>query len=180
MSKLVISAIGQDQPGIVGAFTQVLFENHCNIEDTSMTLLEDHFTMLYIIQAPPTFSLEKLSEKLQHVLKNFKLHMDIHPIETKLELKDSAGRPWMISVSGEDQTGIMCHVARYLAIKQINIRHLSSKKLSRPNGEILFLMALEVDVPASIEDEILQRDLMDLAEREFLEIHAEPLEVHTL
>lgn len=180
MKKLVVSAIGKDQPGIVAAFTKVLYDTRCNVEDTSMTLLEDHFTMLFIIHAPVDLTEQALEAQLKSVLQDYQLQLAIHAIETTRETLETTGRPWMISVSGPDQTGIMYHVTQYLASQQINIRHLSSKRLTRPGGETLFLMALEVDVPETLTDDTLLADLSGVAQRERLEIHAEPLEVYTL
>lgn len=180
MKKLIISAVGQDKPGIVAAVTQVLFDTRCNVEDTSMTLLEDHFTMLFIVHAPLEVTEEALESRMKQVLSDYHLQIAIHSIDTMKETPEAQGRPWMISVSGPDQTGIMFHVTQYLAARQINIRHLSSKRLSRPGGETLFLMALEVDVPESVSDADVQADLSGVARKEGLEIHAEPLEVYTL
>ncbi len=180
MKKLVISAIGKDQPGIVGAFTQVLYEGACNIEDTSMTILEDHFTMLFIVTVPTELTESDLRAKLNAVADRFQLQLDIHPVDVERETVGSSGHPWMISVSGPDQTGITYHVSRYLGEQGINIRQLTSKRLTRPSGEILFLMAMEVDVPQSFTEDRLQTELNAIAEAESLEIHAEPLEVYTL
>lgn len=180
MQKFMISAIGKDQPGIVGAVTQVLFENACNLEDSSMTLLEDYFTMLFIVLAPPNLTLANLEQKLKQELQAFEMQLALHLISTDEENPSPKGRPWMLSVSGLDQTGIMYHVTTYLGSQRINIHHLSSKRLSRASGEILFLMALEVEVPEALSDSALQQDLNKLAADNQLEIHAEPLEVYTL
>lgn len=180
MKKLVISAVGKDQSGIVAAFTKVLYENHCNVEDTSMTLLEDHFTMLFIIHAPGEVTVAHLENCFKQVLQEFNMQLVIYTIDTNRETLDTEGYPWMISVSGPDQTGIMYHVTQYLSAQYINVRHLSSKRLSRPDGETLFFMALEVDVPECLPQKQLQQDLARLAQTEQLEIHAEPMETYTL
>ncbi len=164
----------------MAAFTKALYDNQCNIEDTSMTLLEDHFTMLFIVHIPHELTSEHLEKHLKNVSQEFNLQLTLYPIETTIENPESSGTPWMISVSGQDQTGIMYHVTQYLAAQKVNIRHLSSKRLRRSSGETLFLMALEVDVPQSLLPEQIQSDLHALSSREGLEIHAEPLEVYTL
>lgn len=176
----MLAAVGRDQSGIVSAVSQVFFDTQCNVEDTSMTLLEDHFSMMFIIQAPPSLTVDKLQEKLTTAFPQDSLHFSIYTIETQQEEPQRTGTPWMISVSGPDQTGIMFHVTRYLAQHQINIQHLSSKRLTRSNSMPLFLMALEVDVPASISEHDIIEDLKALAQKQQLEIHAEPLEVYTL
>ena len=43
--KYIMTAFGKDRPGIVADVTQVLYENGCNLEDTSMSLLSDEFTI---------------------------------------------------------------------------------------------------------------------------------------
>ncbi len=179
MKKLIISVIGKDKPGIVAAFTNVLYSNSCNVEDTSMTLLEDHFTMLFIVSVPLELTVKRLEECLSEVLQDFHLELAIHIIDTEDENPPPSGRPWMISVSGRDQTGIIFHVAHYMASRQINVRHLSSKRLTQQDGSV-FLMAIEADIPPDVRDEELHRELNEVAERENLEIHAEPLEVYTL
>lgn len=180
VQKLILLAVGQDKPGIVAAFSQVLCDTGCNIEDTSMTLLEDHFTMLFIVHAPQGVTIPSLEAQLKQVTQDFHLSLAIYPIHTERETPESTGRPWMISVTGPDHTGIVYHVTRYLASRNINIRHLSSKRLSRPAGNTVFLMALEVDIPEAVSDAELQQDLAGIRQAHSLEIHAEPLEVYTL
>ena len=43
--KYIMTAFGKDRPGIVADVTQVLYENGCNLEDTSMSMLSDEFTI---------------------------------------------------------------------------------------------------------------------------------------
>lgn len=179
MKKLIISAIGQDQPGIVAAVTRVLFDNQCNLEDTSMTLLEDQFTMFFIVEAPLNLTVAELEDKLLQELTQFHLQLAIHIVETEANLPPASGTPWMVTVTGADQTGIIYHVTQVLADAAINIRHLSSKKLSRAEGP-LYIMSIEIDVPDAVSPETLLANLKDLSQREKLDVHAEPLEVYTL
>lgn len=180
MKKHIIFAVGKDQPGIVAPFTQLLYENRCNLEDSSMTLLEDYFTMLFIVHSPEDLTTAALQERLQTVSQDFQLQLAIFSIETEEENPSPKGRPWMLSVTGPDQIGIMYHVTRYLASQKVNIRQLSSKRLSRLSGEPLFLMALEVEVPESVSDEGFSQGLRAVSGEGSLEIHAEPLEVYRL
>ncbi len=179
MKKLSIAAIGKDQPGIVGAFTKVLYDNACNIEDSSMTILEDQFAMLFLVHAPVQVAETDLAGQMQAVCAKFDLKLDIHNVETVKESIDAAGRPWLISVSSPDQTGIMYHVTCYLAEQGINIRRLSSKRLSAQDSP-LFLMSMEVDVPNTLSDAAVEADLQQLGRDNQLDIHAEALEVFVL
>jgi uncharacterized protein (UPF0210 family) len=43
MSKVILSILGHDRPGIVAAFSNVLFEHECNNENVSQTTLQFEF-----------------------------------------------------------------------------------------------------------------------------------------
>ena len=47
-NRYIMTAFGQDRPGIVADVTKLLFENGCNLEETSMTLLADEFTLILL------------------------------------------------------------------------------------------------------------------------------------
>ena len=43
-----MTAFGKDRPGIVADVSQIIYENGCNLEDSTMTLLEDEFTIILL------------------------------------------------------------------------------------------------------------------------------------
>jgi glycine cleavage system transcriptional repressor len=180
VKKLMISGAGKDRPGIVAAVTRVLYELKCNVEDTSMTRLEDHFALLMIVLAPVTVTEDRLRERLIEEAGSLGLTLDLHAIETARETPAPRGKTWMISVTGPDQTGIIWHVTRWLAGREINVQTLSSKRLSREGGDPLYLMSLEVEVPEGLPSDEVQKGLAGVARDARLEIHAEPLEEYTL
>jgi len=47
---LVISALGEDRPGIVSQFSKVLLEHGCNIEDSRMTVLGGEFAVMLLVE----------------------------------------------------------------------------------------------------------------------------------
>jgi glycine cleavage system transcriptional repressor len=49
MHQLALSAIGRDRPGIVAATTAVLLRHGINVEDSRMSILRGHFTMVLIL-----------------------------------------------------------------------------------------------------------------------------------
>ncbi len=46
---LVVTAIGQDHPGIVRSFTKTITEHDCNIEDSRMSILGGEFAMILLL-----------------------------------------------------------------------------------------------------------------------------------
>jgi glycine cleavage system transcriptional repressor len=178
--KHLLTLVGRDQVGIVSAVTKVLLDLNCNIEDTSMTQLEDQFAMLFIVSCPPELPEVVLHETLEIALAAFKLHLSIHQPHIHAEQSALKGSPWMISVSGEDYSGIIHHVTHGLASLEANIRQLSTKRLEQARKKPLFLMAIEVDMPSHKSATEIEAQLKHLAQEQHLEIHAEAIEVYTL
>lgn len=48
-SRVVISVLGDDRPGIVAGVSTVLAKHKVNIEDITQTVLQDTFTMTMIV-----------------------------------------------------------------------------------------------------------------------------------
>ncbi len=53
MKRYALSAIGRDTPGMVAKVTKELYVHGCNIEDSSMTRLEDEFAIILIMSMDP-------------------------------------------------------------------------------------------------------------------------------
>ena len=56
--KFVMTAFGKDRPGIVADVSQIIYENGCNLEDSTMTLLEDEFTIILLFAGREEGNLE--------------------------------------------------------------------------------------------------------------------------
>ena len=52
MRHHALSAIGRDRPGIVAAVSEALLAHSVNIEDSQMTILRGHFTMMLVVAVP--------------------------------------------------------------------------------------------------------------------------------
>lgn len=48
----IVTAFGQDRPGIVALMADSLYRLGCNIEDTCMTRLRGEFTMMLMVRLP--------------------------------------------------------------------------------------------------------------------------------
>ena len=56
--KFIMTAFGKDRPGIVADVSQIIYENGCNLEDSTMTLLADEFTIILLFAGREEGSLE--------------------------------------------------------------------------------------------------------------------------
>lgn len=177
MKKVVISSIGKDQPGIVGAFTEILFQNNCNIEDSSMTILCNQFTMILIVDVPASTDLQTLKEKFQPAKEKFKLTITINEL-AESDFNSSSpveSKPYMVSVSGLDKTGIASHICNILADYKVNITDFSSKIIAKDKRPV-YIMMIETQIPLTVNIDELRSEIKACAKQMNLDFSLREIE----
>ena len=151
MSLLAVTVIGHDRPGIIADVTGALAEHGGNLEDSTMTLLRGHFTMVLLVSAagPP----EKIEEALAPVSADGSLLVSVREVP---EEPDPPGRGMhhLLTVHGADRPGIVSAMTRQVAAAGGNITDLST----RLSGGLYVLVA-EVDLPVGADAAALSADL---------------------
>ena len=61
--KFIMTAFCKDRPGIVADVSQVIYENGCNLEDSSMTSLSDEFAIILLLSGREEGDLEEQLSK---------------------------------------------------------------------------------------------------------------------
>jgi glycine cleavage system transcriptional repressor len=172
-SCVVISAIGKDRPGIVSAVSKVLFEAGCNLEDSSMT-------MILIVSMPKTLTLSILDQKFSVIRQEQGLSVFLRPLsDQEMGSHQSRGMLYMISVYGNDQTGIVYRVAQLLADHQANITDVSTKRTVQDQSS-LYMMMMEVECPKNLNLSELEKKLNELAKDLAVTITFHPIDTLTL
>ena len=142
MRHLALSALGQDRPGIVAAVTAALLRHELNIEDSQMTILRGHFTMVLVVSGRDSLEVAELRRDLQEVGRELELEAI-----SLAEVADAAGAPpeptHIIAVYGADHPGIVHAAARAVAGCQANITDLNTR-LTEEGGSALYVLMMEV------------------------------------
>jgi glycine cleavage system transcriptional repressor len=171
MNKAILSILGRDRPGIVAAVSRALFEQNCNIENVSQTMLQTEFAGIFIVCMPPGTTAEELHRALCFSLAPLGLHVHTKPCESG-EDPCATGRcePFVITTRGPDRKGLVADVSEVIARHGVNITNLQAvfKGGDAPGDNI---MIYEVDVPAVVDHQALARDLRSKAETLQLEIN---------
>jgi glycine cleavage system transcriptional repressor len=178
MPHVVVAAVGPDQPGIVAEFTRVFLDRNCNLEDTSMTVLQGQFAMMLIVDAPQGISPKDLEVDLQDATKLFGLVVSVWPVDERMA-QSPAGDLWTVSIYGADRPGIVHGITRALADQDVNIIDLSTRLVGE-EGEPIYSMVLEVTIPPGVDTEELQRDLVKVAGSLGVEASLHPSEAEIL
>ena len=162
----ILSAIGKDRPGIVADVAEVIYECGGNIEDSSMNLLRNHFSLLLLFSTEREEVSQKLSSGLKRLEWEKNLTVFYSPIpleEAHREVKEQASR-FRLTTSGVDHAGIVYRVCRLFADQRINIINMETRRIpSAESGTPLFEMDIDIDIPHSISEQGLREELHRLA-----------------
>ncbi|MBI5555924.1 MAG: hypothetical protein HY920_08760 [Elusimicrobia bacterium] len=178
---VVVTAIGQDRPGIVAAVSRVFFETGCNLEDSSMTILGNDFAMILMVTLPPKSTPTLLDRKLAKVRKKMRLAITLRPLPAAALKSSKPGKvvPCMISVYGTDKPGIVYLISDFLARNKVNITDVETKIISAEANPV-YIMMLEVNVPAQLKITRLAAALSTLAKKLKIDITVNPIESYQL
>lgn len=178
MKRIALTFIGRDRPGIIARVSQVLLKAGCNIEDTTMTLLEGEFAMILIASLPKLRAEKKLKQAYRELQRDWGLNCFWKTLPKELvrgEKHPPGTQTHIVSVIGKDRTGIVYETSQILARHGLNITDLNSKLLGQGKRSI-FTMILEVDIPKKFNLKRLDPDWQKLRKKLGVDVHIRPLE----
>ena len=163
MNKAILSVLGRDRPGIVAAVARVLFDQNCNIENVSQTMLQTEFAGIFIVSMPGGMSADDLHLELDSRLAPIGLTVLTKPCDPGEDSCEAAAcEPFVITSRGPDRKGLVAHISGVIARHGVNITNLQAmfKGGHEPGDNI---MIYEVDVPKAVDLQTLAQDLRDKA-----------------
>ena len=163
--RFIMTAFGEDRPGIVADVTEMLYENGCNLEDTSMTLLAGEFTLILLFTAASIDATETLTRASRRLEQEKGISAFLRPIATREPAQPNGYFTRTIHVEGLDQAGIVFKVSRFLADNRINIVNLTSQvKASPESGTAMYVMDILVQIPNETAMAPVESGLADVAD----------------
>jgi glycine cleavage system transcriptional repressor len=180
MRHFAVSVVGRDRPGIAAAVAEVLLEHRGNIEDSQMTILRGHFTIMLIVSIADEVDAERLQADLGGVRERLGLEAVVVNEVTEMEPSAQVLATHIVSVYGLDHPGIVHAVTSSLARQQVNITDLTTRLLAPSGSEPLYAMMLEVVIPSGLSAEKVEQSLHAVREREGVEVTIRPLEQDAL
>jgi glycine cleavage system transcriptional repressor len=159
MTKVVISVLGTDRPGIVATASRVLFENSCNIEDVTQTVLQTEFTSIFIVSVPEGLGLATLLRRLNRDLGPLGLHVMVKLLDTAdkpYTAKDS--QPFVVTTVGPDRLGLVSGITEVMARFGGNITNLRAA-FRGGDDPSRNTMIYEVDIPTDIDHKAFRQAL---------------------
>ena len=172
-SLAAVTVIGNDRTGIVAAVTRVLFEEGCNLEDATSTILSGHFSMMLIVSLPEGTTSQQTEKRLAPVAIEFDLVITVRDVhEARVGVVEATH---VISVYGGDRPGIVYRVAEHLSAAGVNITDLFSRVIGSETSPVYALM-LEVAAGPGVTGAVLEDDLAELKQELGVDISVNEIE----
>ena len=156
----MLTAFGQDRPGIVAAVAEGLYKLQCNIEDTCMTRLREEFTMMVLLRLPTGLSPDTLADQMRSSTEPLQLTVLCREVPAPgAAVQDSPDVPtYMLSVYGADRPGIVAKVTRVVADHDGNITDVNTRVIGSSQKPI-YVMLLEIRLPSQQDPSRLETAL---------------------
>jgi glycine cleavage system transcriptional repressor len=159
----ILTAVGDDRPGLVDEVTRFLFERGGNIEDSRMVNLRGQFAMMVLIGGTDQ-SIDALRSDLPRLAEQTNLHAELRPAAPARPASADA-MPYKLTATAIDQTGLVHRLSRELHAHDVNIESLDTRLAAAPyTGAPLFEMELIISVPRKTQIAELRAGLTRLCD----------------
>ena len=179
-NRWIVTAAGKDRPGIVAGVTKILYQLGCNLEDSAMTRLAGEFAIMLIFSAPAKQTEALLRKAFVPLERQMQLAVHLKSLTSaETSAPKRRGKTYLISVYGADQPGIVFHVSEALSRLRININDVHTHRTAE-GGPSLYLLLLEVELPAHRAVASVEQRLGSIAKRLGVEVSVRPSEADVL
>ncbi len=161
-TKLVISALGEDRPGIVDELSNIIYSNALNVEDSRMSVLGGEFAILLLVSGEQS-SIDALQSQINDIEDALKMRLLLKPT-TDTGVTDNT-IPYSVEVAALDHPGIVRNIASFFSNQNINIVNLQTERYSAPHtGSPMFALHMTIGVPADTNIAKLRDAFMDVCD----------------
>ena len=170
---LVISALGQDRPGIVDALSGAVLDHGCNIVDSRMTVLGGEFAVLLMVSGP-----WNTLAKIEGALPELEQQLGMTIISKRTEGRAQGGNliPYAVDVVALDHPGIVNKLASFFSQRRINIEDLATSSYAAAHtGTPMFSVSMTVGIPAEQHLGSLREEFLEYCDSLNLDAVLEPV-----
>lgn len=170
MAQLIVTAVGDDRPGLVGELSGFLHTAGANILDTRMVNLRGRFAVLVLLEAENAADIRKALPAVAEGM-----GLTVHMAEQEAASAAPKGIPFKLKTYSLDQPGLIHRVSVVLRAHGVNIEELSAHQESAAfAGDPLFIMEMRLTVPAAVAVRKLRAELEAVCEKVNADLDLEP------
>ncbi|MCG5516305.1 MAG: glycine cleavage system protein R [Pseudomonadota bacterium] len=172
-THLLISAMGEQQPGLLDHLTRAILDSGCSIQDSHMAVLGNAFTATLLVSGNWN-TLSKLDGALVSLARQQGL--DVHTRRTGPGQREGHSLPYSVDVIALDQPGIVHQLVGFFSSRGVTIREMNSQAYTAAHSSTpMFTAHLSVEIPATEHIASLREDFLDLCDELNLDGVIEPI-----
>jgi len=172
--RYIMTAFGKDRAGIVADVTRLLYENDCNLEDTTMSMLADEFTLNLLFSSQVPNIEELLTRECRRLELDKKISAFVRPLQPQQGKNQKNFKTCTLHIEGLDQAGIVYKTSQFLADHRLSIIQLDSATSASPqSGATIYNMTIHIQVPEELPFDQLEEELSSVADELHVDITME-------
>jgi len=172
-SLLVLTALGEDRPGIIASLTSKIVTYDCNISESRMSLLGGEFAIIMLIDGQWN-NIAKLETSLPTM--EIELGVKLNCKRTEARELNIKAIPYTVEVLAMDNLGIVHRVTKFFAGRKINIHDVETSCFNAPHtGTPMFTLNMTIEVPSDTHIATLREDFMEFSDEYNLDAIIEPV-----
>jgi glycine cleavage system transcriptional repressor len=173
----LLSAIGQDRPGLVAELAQLVYDSDANLEDSRMTILGSDFAVILLASSGTAGAADRLLLGAKRLERDHGLTILLRALEGQPRGPVPApGHVAMrVRAAGADKAGIVAGVCRVLAEHAVNIADLATQSRPGEGGSPHYEMSMMVEVPERLDLQQLRKALDTEADRLRVDVELDPI-----
>lgn len=158
-TNLVITALGNDKPGIVNKLSKAILDNGGNISESHMMVLSGEFAIMLLVSGDKN-GITTLKSRLDEIGET--LGLTIIAKETEQRVSDQKRLPYHISVVSMDHPGIVHDISDFLSSHNLNIEEIETSTYPAAHtGTPMFSLDMTISIPSessvrALRDEFLR------------------------
>ena len=161
MPLLVVTLVGPDRPGLVGAVADVVRTHNGNWLESRMSHLARHFAGIVLIDVAADRADELVGSLSNLSSEGLKIVVERDSSTTG---SDIGGQLLAMNLVANDRAGIVREVTAILAARGVNVEEFSTECAEAPQGGgRIFKASARLRVPTDLTIEVLQNALEELA-----------------
>lgn len=174
-NQLVLSALGEDKPGLIDELSRCVMNSGCSILDSRMVVLGGNFALL--LQVGGNWNnIAKLENQLAGL--EASLGLTITSQRTAGRKGGDDVLPYGVDVVALDQPGIVHNLATFFSQRHINIQEMMTACYpAAHSGTPMFSVHMSVDIPANTQISALREEFMEFCDQLNLDAVIEPVKM---
>lgn len=170
MTKLVLTVLGDDRPGLVDALSGLIEAHDGNWEQSRMAHLANKFAGILLVTLPDN-RVQPLTHALRMLASEHHLNIAVESSQDEGQTPNNA-RVKRLALVGQDHPGIVHDISHALAAHEVSVEELESTTESASMaGGSLFRARLSLRVPERVTDDDLREILESLADEIMVDVN---------